>query len=60
MLKANVEYPGLMIKYTTDGSEPTFESTTYTAPVSISGDVRLSSFDISGKASRSVLVGPSD
>ena len=58
MLKANVEYPGLIIKYTTDGSEPSFDSTTYTEPVSVSGEVRLSSFDISGKASRSVLVVP--
>jgi hexosaminidase len=58
ILKANVEYPGLIIKYTTDGSEPTFESTTYTKPVSVSGEVRLCSFDISGKASRSVQVIP--
>jgi hexosaminidase len=56
MLKANVEYPGLIIRYTTDGTEPTIESTIYKEPVSASGNIRLKSFDVSGKSSRSVQV----
>ncbi len=58
ILKANVEYPGLIIRYTTDGTEPTIGSTIYNGPVSVSGTVRLKSFDLSGKHSRSVVVAP--
>ena len=58
MLKANVEYPGLIIRYTTDDTEPTIESAIYSEPVSITGTARLRSFDLSGKASRSVSVNP--
>ena len=58
MLNANVEYPGLNIRYTTDGTEPTTKSTLYKEPASVSGTVRLRSFDRSGKHSRSVVVVP--
>ena len=58
MLKANVEYPGLIIRYTIDGKEPTVESTIYIEPISISGTVRLKSFDTSGKGSRAVVLSP--
>lgn len=56
MLKANVEYPGLIIRYTTDRSEPTVNSAVYEKPVAVVGTVRLKSFDISGKSGRSVQV----
>lgn len=55
-LKANIEYPGLSIRYTTDGSEPTAQSALYTAPVKVSGNVKLKSFDAAGRSSRSVTV----
>ncbi|GAB3257584.1 family 20 glycosylhydrolase [Larkinella harenae] len=51
-LKANIEYPGLSIRYTTDGSEPTAQSTLYTTPVNVSGKVKLKSFDAAGRSSR--------
>jgi hexosaminidase len=51
-LKANVELPGLAIRYTTDGSEPTAQSTVYTAPVAVTGAVKLKSFDAAGRSSR--------
>jgi hexosaminidase len=51
-LKANTELPGLAIRYTTDGSEPTEQSQLYHAPVKISGTVKLKSFDLAGKSSR--------
>jgi hexosaminidase len=56
MLKANVEYPGLIIRYTTDGTEPTLSSAVYDGPVKLTGSIRVKSFDSSGKASRSILV----
>jgi hexosaminidase len=51
-LKANVELPGLAIHYTTDGSEPTGQSTLYTVPVAVSGTVKLKCFDAAGRSSR--------
>lgn len=56
MLKANVEYPGLMIRYTTDGTEPTKNAALFTEPVKVRGKVILKSFDSSGKSSRSAEV----
>ncbi|MBL0739655.1 family 20 glycosylhydrolase [Chryseolinea lacunae] len=53
-LKANTEYPGLIIRYTTDGSEPSSASTRYDGPVQATGTVTLRSFDRAGQASRSV------
>ncbi len=55
-LKANVEYPGLTIRYTTDGSEPTAQSSLYSEPVQVSGEVLLKAFDAAGKSSRVVRV----
>ncbi|GAB4017868.1 family 20 glycosylhydrolase [Spirosoma koreense] len=55
-LKANVALPGLAIRYTTDGSEPTAQSTLYRNPVSVSGTVKLKSFDAAGRSSRAVTV----
>ena len=52
MLKANVAFPGLGIRYTTDGSEPTPKSAEYTSPVQVSGDVKLKAFDKAGRFSR--------
>jgi len=56
MLKANVELPGLAIRYTTDGSEPTETSQLYENPVKVSGTVTLKSFDLAGRSSRSSVV----
>jgi len=39
-LLANCEFPGLTIRYTLDGSEPTVDSAVYTAPVEVSGASR--------------------
>jgi hypothetical protein len=56
---ANVAYPGLVICYTTDGSEPTAESTAYSGPVAVSGVVKLEAFDTRGRDSRTSVVDPS-
>jgi hexosaminidase len=57
-LKANVEYPGLLIRYSSDGKEPTHRSSRFDRPLRISGKgtIKLKSFDIAGKSSRSVTV----
>ncbi|MGD9853798.1 MAG: chitobiase/beta-hexosaminidase C-terminal domain-containing protein [Planctomycetaceae bacterium] len=51
-LSASTEYPGLTIRYTTDGADPTARSPLYTVPVAVSGPVKLSTFDTRGRASR--------
>ncbi len=53
-LIANIEFPGLELRYTTDGSEPTINSTLYKVPVKISGKIRMKAFDASGKSSREI------
>ncbi|HEY5510329.1 MAG TPA: family 20 glycosylhydrolase [Prolixibacteraceae bacterium] len=56
MLYANVQFPGLEIRYTTDGSEPSINSLLYNGPVKISGIVRLKSFVKNGLSSRTSVV----
>ena len=58
-LKANVALPGLMIRYTTDGSEPTVEAPLYSGPVAVSGTAKLKTFDTRGRGSRTTVVVPS-
>jgi hexosaminidase len=42
---ANIQLPGLAIRYTVDGSEPIVGSTLYTVPVSDKGKLRFAAFD---------------
>jgi hexosaminidase len=55
-LKANVEYPGLIIRYTTDGTEPVRNSLRYDGPVEVPGNVQLRAFDKAGNGSRVISV----
>ncbi len=55
-LHANSTYPGLIIRYTSDGSEPDVNSTVYTEPVHVSGKVKIKAFDVAGKGSLSMDV----
>jgi hexosaminidase len=55
-LYANIDFPGLTIRYTTDGSEPDASSKVYTGPMEIHGDVMLKSFDTRGRGSRVSVV----
>jgi hexosaminidase len=56
ILKANVEYPGLTIRYTVDGTEPTANSALFTKPIKVTGKVILKSFDLMGKSSGLTIV----
>ncbi|HEY8401580.1 MAG TPA: family 20 glycosylhydrolase [Cytophagaceae bacterium] len=52
LLKANTTFPGLTIRYTTDGSIPTATSTIYTEPVKVNGVVNLATFNSKGRSSK--------
>jgi hexosaminidase len=45
MLKANSPYPGLHIRFTTDGTDPEFDSKHYTGPVDVKDNVKIRSFN---------------
>ena len=51
-LHANIEFPGLEVRYTTDGSEPDINSPVYSGPVETGGPAKLRSFDSRGRGSR--------
>lgn len=55
-LFANTEFPGFVIRYTTDGSEPGEDSPVYSEPVAVTGIVKLAAFNGKGRASRTVEV----
>ena len=55
MLMANIEFPGLELRFTTDGTEPDISSTLYAAPVEVNSPIRMKAFDSSGKASREIV-----
>jgi len=49
---ANIQLPGLVIRYTTDGTEPNPESKIYTEPLSLKGKLRFAAFDVRGRRGR--------
>ncbi len=51
-LHANVDFPGLTIRYSTDGNEPEPASPVYDGPVEVEGTVMLRTFDTRGRGSR--------
>lgn len=53
---ANVQLPGLAIRYTTDGTLPTQKSPRYLKPLQNKGVLRFRVFDEMGKAGRAVKV----
>ncbi|MCO4292771.1 carbohydate-binding domain-containing protein [Solitalea sp. MAHUQ-68] len=55
-VKANVQLPGFVIRYTTNGTEPTSSSKLYTEPVATKGTIKLRVFDARGRGGRTVEV----
>jgi hexosaminidase len=58
LLQVNASFPGLVIRYTTDGSPPHVLSDRYTGPVEVSGEVQVATFDTRGRASREAMIRP--
>jgi hexosaminidase len=52
---ANVALPGLSIRYTTDGSDPTVADTIYRSPIPAAKVVRMKTFDTRGRGSRTTV-----
>jgi hexosaminidase len=55
-LKANVQLPGLLIRYTTDGSEPTAQSPVYSQPIPAKGTIALRVFNQAGRGGRTIRI----
>ncbi|MGX5817852.1 family 20 glycosylhydrolase [Chitinophaga lutea] len=55
---ANVQLPGLVIRYTVDGKEPTAKSPVYSGPVESKNPVKLKVFDNAGRGGRTITVQP--
>ena len=56
-LFANTSYPGLIIRYTTDGSEPEINSPIYSSPIKVnSNQINLRSFNQAGRGGRTNTV----
>lgn len=55
---ANVQLPGLTIRYTTDGSEPTATSAVYSQPLPVSKRIKMKVFGANGRAGKTIEVNP--
>lgn len=53
---ANLQLPGLIIRYTTNGSEPTIKSPIYTSPIAHKGVVKFKAFNSTGRSGRTVEI----
>ncbi|MCU0429013.1 MAG: carbohydate-binding domain-containing protein [Cytophagaceae bacterium] len=58
LLEANVEFPGFVIRYSTDGKDPDINSPVYEQPIAASGSIRLRCFSQQGRAGRVIRVEP--
>lgn len=52
----NSQLPGLIIRYTTDGSEPTLKSEIYSTAITTKGEIDIQSFNEAGRGSAIVKV----
>jgi hexosaminidase len=52
IVKANIQLPGLTLRYTTDGKDPDLNSKLYTGPVSEKGMIKMKAFSSNGRSGR--------
>lgn len=57
-IHANHPLPGFVLRYTTDGSEPTPASPVVTGPIAATGVVRVAAFNTLGRRSASAALAP--
>lgn len=53
---ANSQFPGLAIRYTTDGKEPTSTSLLYTSPILYKGVIKMKLFSSNGRGGRQIEI----
>lgn len=49
---ANTQFPGLQIRYTTDGTEPTLKSKLYENPIPVQKGIKFKAFNTKGRGSK--------
>lgn len=52
----NIQFPGLQIRFTTDGTVPTAASTPVTGPIADKGQISIRAFDSRGRGGRTIIV----
>jgi len=55
-VKANIQLPGLALRYTTDGAEPSPNSPLYTGPIAAKGILKIKAFDTRGRGSLTTTI----
>ena len=55
-IHANIQLPGLTIRYTNDGSEPSLNSKQYVQPIADKGVIKLRAFDSKGRGGRTIEI----
>ncbi len=53
---ANIQLPGLSIRYTTDGKEPTLKSKVYSSPVTNKGKIKFKAFNTKGRGGSTIQI----
>lgn len=52
----NIQLPGLQIRYTTNGSEPSISSKLYTGPITEKGTIKIRAFSSNGRGGKSISI----
>jgi len=55
-VRSSLEIPGLTVRYTTDGSEPTTRSAVMSGPIPARGTLRVAAFNAAGRKGRTAQV----
>ena len=55
-IHANIQLPGLTIRYTNDGTEPSLNSKQYVQPIADKGVIKLRAFDSKGRGGRTIEI----